>query len=173
MRDILERTHFFPLVKRSKNEVNPCMVSSHISETMASKPLVLEDEVTTLARSMRLPRKRDKMVLLKQVEWRLTRRVMMIKWERFPPDVVALILAFVGNESEKESIKKENKEKYARQYARRGQLTVFREGVQTWNRWNGWSVVPNDRFAKMRDGARRSLETLAKEMGDHPAFPWL
>jgi hypothetical protein len=145
------------------------VVSSHINETMDAKPLVLEDEVTTLARAMRLPRKRDKLVLLLQVEWRLTRRMMVIKWERFPPDVVALMLAFVGNESEKESIKKENKEKYARRH----QLAVFKTEVQTWNRWNAWSVVPNDRFAKMRDGARRSLETLAKEMGNHPAFPWL
>ena len=135
---------------------------------MASKPLALEDEVTTFARSMRLPRKRDKMVLLQQVDWRLTRRMIRIKWERFPPDVVALFLAFVGNESEKESFKKENKDKYTR----RRQLAVFRQDVQSWNRWNGWSIVPNDRFAKMRDGARPSLEILAKELGDQQAFPW-
>ena len=131
---------------------------------MASNPIVKEDEVTTLARSMRLPRKREKMVLLQQVEWRLTRRMMMIKWERFPPDVVALMLSFVGNESEKESIKKENKEKNTR----RRQLAVFKQEVQWWNRWN----VPDARFARMRDAVRRSLETLAREMGDHPAFPW-
>ena len=117
----------------------------------------------TLARTMRLPRKRDVVLLFKQVEWRLTKRVMILKWTLLPSDVVSHLLSYIGNESETESRKMENKDKYARSR----DLAVFREESTNWLRLTHQQANP-----RMRESSRRVLIEMGDKLKKHPKFPW-
>jgi len=128
---------------------------------------VSEEEVMTLARSMRLPKKRDKLVLLKQVEWRLNKRIIILKWTKFPTDLVYHVLSFIGNESERESLKEENKQKYKRKC----QLGCFKEESEFWLRLTEQMWL-NPNSIGMRISCERRLRELAAEMKTHPRFPW-
>jgi len=124
---------------------------------------LFQEEVTSLARSMRLPRKRDKLVLFRQVEWRLTKRVMVLKWTRFPSDVVYHILSFIGNESEIESRKSENKEKYERRIA----LSGFRIDCEFW-----LALTLQQGDPRVREAYRKRLIKMGEKLKKHPPFPW-
>lgn len=125
--------------------------------------LVTKEEVMTLARTMRLPRKRDALVLYQQVEWRLTKRVMVLKWMRFPVDVIRLFLSFVGNESERMCRKAENKEKYTRINA----LVCFRVESDRWI-----TLTQQEAHPILRRACRTRLIEMSKNFKTHPKFPW-
>jgi hypothetical protein len=126
-------------------------------------PLVSEEEVKTLARSMRLPRKRDPLVLFQQVEWRLSKRVMILKWVRLPSDVVRYLLSFVGNESECESRKVEKKEKYARSI----NLSVFRIESNWWV-----TLIHQQAHPRIIEACKTRLLEMGAKLKKHPKFPW-
>ena len=125
--------------------------------------LVSEEEVMYLARTMRLPRKRDKIILFQQVNWRLTKRIMVLKWTRFPSDVVYHILSFIGNESELESRKKENKEKYTRRTA----LAGFRIDSEFW-----LTLTQQQADPRVCEVYRKGLVEMGAKLKKHPPFPW-
>ena len=147
------------VVKSRKNEKTP---HRHLPSPQTMS-IVSQEEVMTLARTMRLPRKRDVVLLFKQVEWRLTKRVMILKWTLLPSDVVSHLLSYIGNESETESRKMENKDKYARSR----DLAVFREESTNWLRLTHQQANP-----RMRESSRRVLIEMGDKLKKHPKFPW-
>ena len=130
---------------------------------------VSEEEVMTLASSMRLPKKREKLVLLKQVEWRLNKRIIILKWTKFPTDLVYHVLSYIGNESERESLKEENKQKHKRKC----QLGCFKVDSDFWVSLTEQMWVNNNpSIIGMRISCERRLRELASEMSPRPRFPW-
>lgn len=136
----------------------------HKKHNMSSvRPLVSEDEVMSLARSMRLPKKRSKLSLFKQVEWSLTKRVMVLKWTRFPTDVVHFILSFVGNESELAS-------RIWERNVRKNTLVVFRSECNNWFRLTQQIMMPG--VPMRRVWCEMRLVEMGAELKKHPKFPW-
>ena len=114
----------------------------------------------------------DKLMLLKQVTWRVDRACIIMKWYIFPTDVAKQIMCFLGNETETECSKS-----YAANHIKRvKQMKEFKLESEQWV----WIYSRIEQLGhqvwlvKMLDDCKELLLKLASEMNPPTTnFPWL
>jgi hypothetical protein len=123
---------------------------------------------------------RSNETLEEQISWRLARLSIIKKWERFPTDVVSVIMFFVGNESEmKSAITDKQLEK-----VRKRDLRHFNQIARLWGQFNA-VVIHHENMdrtpaieiiiqteVKAREEMKTDLVEIASRMSPPPKFPW-
>jgi len=72
--------------------------------------VVKEEEVLTFAKRMRLRVKTQTHESIRvQVQWRVDRRCIIVAWKAFPKEVASLVMKYLGNEYEMETIENEER----------------------------------------------------------------
>jgi hypothetical protein len=93
-----------------------------------------EKKVKQLARKMHISVTlyRDVPTLSKFIQWRYDRRSIIVKWNRFPKEVVSIMMRYVGNEYEREfELQEQHVKKTRTKY-----LTKYKHTEKLWHQFN-------------------------------------
>jgi len=93
-----------------------------------------EKKVKQLARKMHISVTlyRDVPTLSRFIQWRYDRRSIIVKWNRFPKEVVSIMMSYVGNEYEREfELQEQHMKKTRTKY-----LTKYKHTKKLWRQFN-------------------------------------